>query len=174
MVHNLRKARQKWARLNWVLSREGADARTPGHIYLAVVQSVLLYGSDTWVLTSRMKRVSGGLHHRVDLILTGQQLRKGMDGGWVYLPLDDAMAEAGLQEVDNYVSCRQNTVAQYIATRPIIDLCLEAKQRPGPRVKIRWWEHEGLDLEGMRTAAREAEQTEGEEDTDGTETATED
>ena len=25
----------------------------------------------------------------------------------------------------------------------------------------RWWEQDGLDLEGMRTAAREAEQTEG-------------
>ena len=53
-----------------------------------------------------------------------------------------------------------------------MDLYLAAKQRPGPRVKMRWWEQEGLDLEGKRTAAREAERTEQEEDTDRTEILT--
>ena len=71
------------------------------------------------------------------------------------------MTEAGLQEVETYVSRRQNTVAQYISTRPITDLCLAENWRPGPRVAMRWWEQEGLDLDGVRTADREAEQTEG-------------
>ena len=76
------------------------------------------------------------------------------------------MAEAGLQEVENYVSRRQNTVAKYIATRPIMELCLTAKRRPGSRSAMRWWEQKGMDLEGMRLAAEEAEQTEGEEATE--------
>ena len=71
------------------------------------------------------------------------------------------MSEAGLQEVGNYVSFLQNTVAQYIFTRPIMDLCLSAKPRPGSRVNMWWLEQEPLDLEGMRTAAREADHTEG-------------
>ena len=82
------------------------------------------------------------------------------------------MVEAGLQEVETYVSRRQNTVAQYIETNPITELYLAAKRRPGTRVSIWWWEQEGLDLEEMRTAAQEAEQMEGEEETDGTDTAT--
>ena len=81
------------------------------------------------------------------------------------------MAEAGLQEVETHVSNRHNTVAQYIATRPIIDLCLVAKRRPGPRVATRWWEKEILDLEGMQTAAWEEDQMEGVE---GIETLTDD
>ena len=92
---------------------------------------------------------------------------------WVYPPLDDAMAEVELQEVETYVSRRQNTVAQFIATRPIMDLCLAAERRPGPRVSKRWWEQDGVDVEGMQTAAEEAEWTEGEEETDETETETE-
>ena len=55
-----------------------------------------------------------------------------------------------------------------------MDLCLVAKRRPSPRVEMRWWKQEGLDLEGMWTAAREAEQTEGEEETDRMETTTDD
>ena len=92
VVRNLWRARQKWLRMTHILISEGADAQTSGQIKLAVVQSVLMYGSETWVLTPRMKRVFGGFHHRVDLRLTGRQLWKGRDGGWVYTPMEDAMA----------------------------------------------------------------------------------
>ena len=47
MVRNLRRARRKWARLTHILIREGEDAQILGQIYLVVVQSVLLYGSET-------------------------------------------------------------------------------------------------------------------------------
>ena len=30
-------------------------------------------------------------------------------------------------------------LAQFITTRPIMDLCLEAERRPGSRVAKRWW-----------------------------------
>ena len=50
------------------------------------------------------------------------------------------MAEAGFKEVETYVSRRQNTVAQFIATRPIIELCLEMEWRSGSRVTNQWWD----------------------------------
>ena len=71
MVLNLWRARQKWTRLNWVLSREGAEYRTLGKIYMAVVQLVLLYRSETWVLTPHTQRVLGGFRHRVARRMTG-------------------------------------------------------------------------------------------------------
>ena len=64
--------------------------------------------------------------------------RKGRRAGLP--PMEDTMAEAGLQEVEMYISCLQNTVAQYIKTRPIMDLCLAEKRRPEARVAKRWWE----------------------------------
>ena len=69
------------------------------------------------------------------------------------------MEEAGLQEADTYVSRRQNTVAQYIATRPIMDLCPAEKRNPGPRVVMRWCKQKVLDLKGVQTAGWDAEQT---------------
>ena len=84
------------------------------------------------------------------------------------------MVEVGFQDSDTYVSRNQNTVKKYIATRPIMDLCLAANRRPRGKLAMRWWEQDGLDLEGMWTAAREADQTEGAEERDGTETEMED
>ena len=88
----------------------------------------------------------------------------------MYPTLAESMAEARLQEGDTYVSRRQNTVAQFIVTRPIMDLCLAAERRPGSRVAKRWREQDIMDLDGTRITDQEAKQTEGEEDMDGTET----
>ena len=49
------------------------------------------------------------------------------------------MAEVGLKDMDTYVSCLQNTVAQYIVNRSIMDLCLAENQRPGLSMAMRWW-----------------------------------
>ena len=38
----------------------------------------------------------------------------------------------------------------YIATRPIMDLFLEAEKRLGARVEKRWWYQEGMYFEGTR------------------------
>ena len=43
-------ARGKWERLVKMLGREGSDNIIVGRFYVAVVQEVLLFGDETWVL----------------------------------------------------------------------------------------------------------------------------
>ena len=76
-----------------------------------------------------------------------------MSGSWYYPPLAEAMAEAGFEEIGKYVTRSQNTVAQYILMRPIMDLCERSYRRPGAWVSWRWWDQEGLDLEGEKKIA---------------------
>ena len=54
-------------------------------------------------------------------------------------------------------------VAQYIATRPIMDLCERATRRLEARVSRRWWYQAGIDLEGAKKRA-EATMTRSETD----------
>ena len=42
-----------------------------------------------------------------------------------------AIEEAGFEEIGVYIQKRQNMVAQYIATRPILNLCEQSVWRPG-------------------------------------------
>ena len=58
---------------------------------------------------------------------------------------------------------RQKTVAQFIARRPILDLCERSARRPGAKVSQRWWEQYGLDLEGVKKKAAAAAESYGEE-----------
>ena len=114
----------------------------------------------------------GGFHHRVARRLTGRQPRQGRDSVWVYHPPEETAVDARLKEVETYVSRRHNKVTKFIENIPIIYLYLVAEQRPGSRVTKRLWEQDGLDVEGIRMADREAERMEWEEETDETETET--
>ena len=79
---------------------------------------------------------------------------RGQGGGSCYYPpLATAMAESGFEETGTYVSRRKNTVAHYIATRLIMDLCEQSARRPGVWVSRRWWEQDVLGLEGGKEKA---------------------
>ena len=46
------------------------------------------------------------------------------------------MKEVGLTDVQTSINRMQNTVAQYIASRPLLDLCKGATKREGTRVTL--------------------------------------
>ena len=56
VVGNPQKARNSWGQMSLILIREGADTKVLGHLFKAVVQEVLLFGADMWVLNTRMER----------------------------------------------------------------------------------------------------------------------
>ena len=66
------------------------------------------------------------------------------------------MKEAGIVRIRTSILRRQNTVAQFIATRPILDLSEKSNRRPGAQVSRRWWEHTGIDWNGDRERAKSA------------------
>ena len=64
-----------------------------------MVQQVLLFGADTWVVSPMMEQVLSAFTHGVERRLTGRQLGKGRDGKWHYPSLEEAMKEAGLTDM---------------------------------------------------------------------------
>ena len=109
------------------------------------MQQVLLFGAETWVVSPMMERALSAFLHEAARRLTGRQPRRGRDRECQYPSLEGAMEEAGLTDIRTSIQRRQNTVAQYIATRPLLDLCEGARPREGARVTLRWWEQSGID-----------------------------
>ncbi len=56
------KAYGMWARVGQVLHRENAPARTSAKFYKAIVQSILLCSSKTWVLSKAVMARLEGFH----------------------------------------------------------------------------------------------------------------
>ena len=104
---NLKKAQRIWGRIS-------------GSFFKAVVQQVLLFGAETWVVTPKMERALSGFLHGAARRLTRRQARRGKNGEWYYPSLEGDIREAGLTDIRKSIANRQNTVAQYIATRPLL------------------------------------------------------
>ena len=161
VVGNLAKARKSWKRLQRILRREGATPRILGSFFKAVVQQVLLFGAETWVVTPKMERALSGFLHGAARRLTGRQARREKDGDWYYSSLEGAAREAGLTDIRTSILNKQNTVAQYIATQLLLDLCIGARVREGGKVPLRWWDQTGIDWETAKAKGVKQDRTGG-------------
>ena len=91
VARNLVKSRKSWGRLSQILSRKGADKRVLRNFFKAVVQAVLLFGAETWVLTPRIERALDSFMHGSACGITVKHPRRGEGGQWTYTPLKEAM-----------------------------------------------------------------------------------
>ena len=55
----------------------GAKLQARGVMYNAVVQSVLLYGIESWVVTGKMLKVLKAFHHRLAQWITRMTAKRG-------------------------------------------------------------------------------------------------
>ena len=108
----LRRAQGKWGRLEKILGRKGVDKRTMGRLYVAVVQVVLLFGSEMLVLTPRLEKALEGFHHWEARNIVGMIPNHQTEGTWVYPPIGVALAMLGLEEIRVYIARQQNTVTK--------------------------------------------------------------
>ena len=136
---NLRKARQRWAQISRVLAREGASPKVSGMFYKAIVQSVLLYGVETWVISSPMLQALRGFHHRIARCLTGRQGWRLPNGTWDYPPVEEALEAAGLQPIEVYIDRRRRYLVRFMKRHPILELCKESSRLSGTPTGTRFW-----------------------------------
>ena len=82
MAGNLSKARKIWMQMTAILSREGVDPKESGLLFKAIVQVVLQFGAETWVLTNRMERALRSFHNRTIQRLTRNKPRRRRERIW--------------------------------------------------------------------------------------------
>ena len=139
--HNLTKARGVWKRFSVLLRRENLPPRVCGMFYKAVVQAVLLYGSETWSLSaSSMKSLEGFHYIAACRMARVNRPRKDRDGTWTYPSKDALYDEVGLFPIAHYIKVRRQSVAAYIVNRPIFKQCMEGRRGRGSSSHLYWWE----------------------------------
>ena len=61
---------------------------------------------------------------------------------WIYPPIEEALEVTGLAPMAVYVERRQRTIVENISTRPILELCKEARRLPGSNSYQKWWDNQ--------------------------------
>ena len=94
------KARGTWARVGQVLRKENAPPRVSAKFYKAIVQSILLYGRETWVLSTASLARLKGFHLRAACRMAKKHVpRRGPHQQWVYPPSDKVLEECGMHTI---------------------------------------------------------------------------
>jgi hypothetical protein len=143
------KTRGTWARVGQVLRRENVPPRVSAKFYKAIVQSVLLYGSETWVLSPAVLARLEGFHiHAAYRMAKKHVPRRGPHQQWVYPPSDKVLEECGMHTIEHYIDVRRETIAKFVVGRSIHVECQGADRRHG-LVPRRWWWEQRMCLEDV-------------------------
>jgi hypothetical protein len=91
-VRNLQRAKAKWAAVSKVLEREGASKKSFARFCLVIVNTVLLYGSDTWLSLDVWRPCSllfttddSGTLREGKFVVSIPRTIFGLDGRWLEL-----------------------------------------------------------------------------------------
>jgi hypothetical protein len=106
----------------------------------AVVQAVLLYGSESWELTRAMEQI---LRY-----ITGQHILQNEDKSWTYPPSAYVLNLAGLLQKQVYIEKRRKSVETYVFTRPIYQRCVQSRHLARNANHAVWWQRlpDGMDV----------------------------
>ena len=120
-----------------VLCRDGASPRISGMFYKAVVQSVLLYGSESCVLTDSLIHKLEAFHHGVARRITGTKASFcRVTSVWSAPPIEE---QASLFPIREYLKRRQMKTIEYVATRPIYHEATTTARRLGSSTRRKFW-----------------------------------
>jgi hypothetical protein len=138
---NLQKARKSWGMVATVLARRETSAHKMAYFYQAIVQAVLLYGSETWVVTKDQLQKLNTFHHWCARFITGRFIHPGKDGIWIYPSSQEALKQAGLTTINEYITRRRNTVFKsYISMREVLQVCMKSENVALGASKKCWWD----------------------------------
>ena len=84
-----------WSSMLRILSREGAVPQVSAFFFKSVVQAIMLFGAETWVVTPRMVKALGVFQTQVAIQMTGRLPRGTTDRRWRYTLTAAAREEAG-------------------------------------------------------------------------------
>ena len=107
----IKKAWGIWARVGQVLQADNTLPKISAKFYKAVVQLVLLYGSETWNLTKTALVRLEGFHIRAAYPMAKKHKpRKEPNHVWVYPAKEDVLKECGMHPISHYIAVRQETI----------------------------------------------------------------
>ena len=97
-----RKARERRGRISNILKKENALPKVMARFYLTIVQSVLLYGSDSWVISDTLWRLLNMFRLICTRHMKERHIRKINDESWEHPPSLEALESCGLFDLKTF------------------------------------------------------------------------
>ena len=90
-------------------------------------QAVLIFGSETWELSDVMMRAVEGNHTGFIRQINGKRARSQAGDNWETPAKEEVLWAVGIKSVDKYIGLWQEKLAQWVALRPLLEVCAREK-----------------------------------------------
>ena len=100
------------------LGKTGVTIKSRAMVYNAVVQEVILYGREIWVVTDTMMMMLDLFHCRIIICVALMAARKGDGGEWKWASVDMALEVIRFWLIREFMKRLQSKIAEYVAGRP--------------------------------------------------------
>jgi len=111
-----------------------------GRFYIAAVQAVLLYGSETWTLTDSQIKLLETFHNRCAHQIARKPIWQLPNGEWHIPSTKEVLRAAGIFPIQIYLQRRHQTIRPYTQSLPIYEKCLVATVTQHSTHHIYWWD----------------------------------
>ena len=118
---------------------------------MAIVQAVLLYGADSWVISKKDWQKLESFHNRALRYMTGQHIRKEGDE-WKYPNHTVLEGQCQLFPIQTYIKRRRGTLWKYLKEyrKELVEEMEKASVPPKNVNKILWWKQPYITKEEMK------------------------
>ena len=123
VLRNIWRERQFWRQLGKFLRREGADPIVSVKFYCALIQTVPLFVSETWVMTAAIMQNLEEVHMVFMRQVIGKKYQRLGYETWRKEGADSVLQVMGKKSLGDYINKRQATVSEWVDLRPIFELC---------------------------------------------------
>jgi hypothetical protein len=139
---NLKRTKERWGRMIRILTGDGIRTRTLARFYVTVVQAVLLYGSETWVLSQRSRRRLDTFHHRCARFIANEHIRQLPTGEWLTPHSADVLERCGLSPISTYIAKRKTHLLNTYAEPYSLSYrqCMNSVPVVNSHHRLVWWE----------------------------------
>ena len=107
-------------------------------MYKAVVQEVLLYGREIWVVIGAMITLIEVFNHRISIQNVVITASKVYGKEWEFTLVDTSFDITRILPIKEYVRRRQETITEYVVGRPIYEMCTGGDRMGDSSRFLRW------------------------------------
>jgi hypothetical protein len=119
--------------------------------YKVIVQTVLLYGSESWVLGTQIRRKLNSFHNRCSRFITGKHISYKKEADvWIYPSSKLTLLEADLLGIDDYIDKRKNTIWGYVEDGDLLKVCKFWEGITRGDNTLMWWKEGTNETEQMK------------------------
>jgi len=139
VFHNLQKARKTWFRVYRVLRADGCSPHVMAYFYKTIIQSTLLFGSESWVLSQRLRKRLNSFHLRCARQMAHRPIRHLPSGDWECPNSVQVLELCKMSPISTYIAKRKTTLLRNYAV-PSSELYKRCLNVSSTSHRLYWWD----------------------------------